>query len=427
MQSLNWILRSVLRFRTAAVLSLSTAGLAGCGEETTSPSAPQPSSSHAAVASPATAGSPVFTQITVGGQHTCGLMGNGQAYCWGYSVWGQVGSGSTPIRTVRPTLVAGGLRFAQISAGTDHTCGVTSDNRAFCWGDNQTGQLGDGTTTDRSSPVAVAGGRRFRQIRAGAMHTCAVTALNVGFCWGLNGYAQLGDGTTVNRLAPVRVLGGHSFRRVIAGGDHTCGVTTGDRGYCWGRNSEGQLGDGTTRGKLKPVAVAGGLSFSQVIPGANHTCGVTTAGRGYCWGDNEDGQIGDGTQLTTRLTPVRVAGSRTFRQVIAGFLHTCGVTTSNVAFCWGVNSDGQNGNGNGSLRDFMPVRVAGGLQWSAVTTGVQEPPPFVAYQAKHSCGLTIDSRAYCWGSNLYGQVGDGTGEETTDWRRPTPVAVVGPA
>lgn len=403
---------------------LTITALAGCGDEPTGPrDTSQGGSSDTGAVSLALAAWPVFTQITVGGQHSCALMGDGKAYCWGYNSWGQLGTGFASIQERRPRPVAGGLRFAQISAGTDHTCGITTENRAYCWGANY-GTLGDGTYTGRSSPVAVAGTRRFRQIRAGVHHTCAVNTSDVAFCWGVNFYGQLGDGTRTDRLVPVRVLGGLTFRRVIAGAEYTCGVTTGSRGYCWGNNADGQLGDGTITLRLKPVPVAGGLSFSQVIAGSSHSCGVTTTGRGYCWGENYSGQLGIGTVGSPKRSPVRVAGTRTYRQVIPGYKHTCGVTTSNVALCWGENYSGQNGTGNTSFSS-SPVMVAGGLAWSGVSTGVQETEstdPFENPRALHSCGLTTGNRVYCWGANGYGQIGDGT-----DSRRLSPTPVVSPS
>jgi alpha-tubulin suppressor-like RCC1 family protein len=410
MKDIRWTLAPLL----AAGLLITTLG---CREDAESPTAPELAEvSTSAVSAPLS-----FDRIVVGGQHSCGITFDNRAYCWGYGVSGQVGNGATALAYRRPTLVKGGLHFVQLTAGTDHTCGVTTDNLAYCWGENREGQLGDGTTADRSVPVRVAGGRRFRQIQAGALHTCAVTPLDIAFCWGSNIYAQLGDGTTTRRLTPVRVMGGLSFRRVIAGGHHSCGLTTANKAYCWGENSDGQLGDGTTTGRTRPVAVSGGLSFSQVVAGSNHSCGVTTLKRAYCWGGDEDGQVGDGLTNTVWLKPVPVGGTRSFRQVIPGFFHTCGVTTSDVALCWGLNNAGQNGNGTTASLNLTPTRVAGGLAWSGVSTGVREPPPFVTGSAYHSCGLTTGNRAYCWGGNGVGQLGDGT---TTG--RLSPVAVVGP-
>jgi alpha-tubulin suppressor-like RCC1 family protein len=153
--------------------------------------------------------------------------------------------------------VAGGLRFHEVDAGTLHTCGLTPGNRAYCWGDNEFGLLGDGTTTNRLTPVAVAGGLQFLQVSTGEnFHTCGVATGNRAYCWGTNFTGQLGDGTTTRRLTPVAVAGRLRFREVSAGPNHTCGVATGNVAYCWGLNDFGQLGDGTRNPHLTPVAVA---------------------------------------------------------------------------------------------------------------------------------------------------------------------------
>src|SRR5204863_266529 len=152
------------------------------------------------------------------------------------------------------------LTFTAVSAGLNHTCGVTATGAAYCWGYNDLyGALGDGTTTTRLSPVLVAGGVSFAGGRAGNAYTCGVTAAGATYCWGYNGNGQLGDGTTTTRLSPVLVAGSVSFAAVSAGSVHTCGVTTAGAAYCWGSNNAGQLGDGTTTTRSSPVLVAGGV------------------------------------------------------------------------------------------------------------------------------------------------------------------------
>jgi alpha-tubulin suppressor-like RCC1 family protein len=154
--------------------------------------------------------------------------------------------------------VVGGLRFRQVSAGFEHSCGVTLGNRGYCWGRSAFGEVGDGTTSVRLTPVRVAGGLRFRQVdAAGLFHTCGVTLGHSAYCWGLNDNGQLGDGTTINRLTPVAIAGGLLIRQVSAHFNHSCGVTLGNRAYCWGDNERGQLGDGTTTDRRTPVRVAG--------------------------------------------------------------------------------------------------------------------------------------------------------------------------
>jgi alpha-tubulin suppressor-like RCC1 family protein len=384
----------------------------GCGEDAESPTSPQEPTAPA-LATEVVGGALVFRQVSEGAVHTCGVTKDDVAYCWGFNYYGQLGDGTITDRYT-PVAVTGGLRFRHVSAGSDYTCGITTDNLAYCWGDRQYGELGDGTTSDdfrRLTPFAVVGGRLFAFVRAGHFHTCAVTSAGVAFCWGLNDFGQLGDGTEYYaRNSPVPVAGGLTFSRVVPGTDHTCGWTTANKAYCWGQNDEGQLGDGTTTQRVTPTAVLGSRRFHQVVAGGSHTCGVTTSNVAYCWGRNRWGQLGDGTQ-TRRLGPVVVAGGHQFDGLAAGAEHSCGVTTGGVAYCWGHNTDGQLGVGSDAVRRVRPTAVAGGLHFNGVSAGAD---------SRHTCGVTTDDRAYCWGWNFRGQLGDGT---TTSRR--TPVAVAG--
>jgi alpha-tubulin suppressor-like RCC1 family protein len=419
---------------TALVLLLA---VLGCREDAESPTEPASTSPQGSVA-PAAALS--FRQVSVASNHTCGVTTDDRAYCWGDNTYGQLGTGSSagpetcsdasgaPCST-RPVAVTGGLRFHQVSVGgggdESYTCGVTTDDRAYCWGDNTDGQLGDGTTTSSPSPVAVAGGRRFRQVRTGGNHTCAVDPFDAAFCWGDNSAGKIGDGTTTDRRTPVRVLAGLRFRQLTAGGSHTCGATTGDRAYCWGWNALGQLGDRTTTDRARPTPVAGGLRFRQVSAGGNHNCAVTRDDQAYCWGKNRFGQLGNGTRVgpeTCQLfggnpcstKPVAVLRDLPFRAVSSGNDYTCGVTTTSIAYCWGRNLQGQLGDGTQYNTRVRPVAVLGGLQFRAVSGGA----PF----GRSTCGVTTDGAAYCWGSNHFGQLGDWT---TTSHL--TPTAVAGPS
>jgi len=189
--------------------------------------------------------------------HTCGVTAGGAAYCWGYNNGGQLGDGTMTDRT-SPVPVSGGLTFAAVSAGGGHTCGVTTGGVAYCWGLNILGQLGDGTTIGRTSPVHVTGGLSFAAVSAsGGFHTCGVTTGGAAYCWGNDDHGQLGDGATITIpvVGPGAVLGGLTFAAVSGAYYHTCGVTTAGAAYCWGRNDGGQLGDGSTTDRLTPVPV----------------------------------------------------------------------------------------------------------------------------------------------------------------------------
>jgi alpha-tubulin suppressor-like RCC1 family protein len=287
----------------------------------------------------------LFRQLSAGQYYTCGVTTDYRAYCWGYNFYGQVGDGTTITQRLAPVPVAGGRAFRQISAGTYRTCALTSStNKIYCWG---SGYLGNGSGYSKSTtPRLVSGARTYRQVAVGRDHTCAVSTTYKVFCWGRNRFGQLGNGATkdFNAVNPVAVAGTRQYRQVSAGEYHTCAVTTTDKAYCWGRGFSGQIGDGKTYLRFTPRAVVGGLSFGRVTAGGSHTCGETTSNLAYCWGSNGNGQLGDVT-TDQRLTPTPVQGGLVFKQVDAGGFHTCGVASGFLAWCWGYNEYGQLGNG----------------------------------------------------------------------------------
>jgi alpha-tubulin suppressor-like RCC1 family protein len=241
------------------------------------------------------------------------------------------------------------------------------DNKAYCWGDNRDGELGEGTNTGpengnfgpfSSKPVAVLGGLTFRRITAGYYHTCGVTTSNKIYCWGLNKDGQLGDGTDVYRRKTPRLLtGGLAFNWVDAGSNYTCGVTTGSRAFCWGYGKNGQRGDGSVTERVRtPRAVFGNHPFIRVSAAYTHTCATTLSNQAWCWGSSNGGLGNGGTE--THLTPAAVSGGLAFDQVSTGTFHTCGKTTSAVGYCWGTGFNGQLGNGTTGV-STTPVAVAG--------------------------------------------------------------------
>ncbi len=339
-----------------------------------------------------------FATTTVGYYHSCGVTVAGHAYCWGANGNGQLGDG-TKTQRHSPVPVSGGLSFATVSLGTYHSCALTTGGDAYCWGNNGNGQLGDATTTERLTPTAVSGGPTFVTLSLGGGHSCGVSAGGTAYCWGYNPYGQLGDGTTIDRHTPVAVFGGPTFATVNAGLFHTCGVTTGDVAYCWGYNNLGQLGDGTTTDRNTPGIVVGGPPFATVSAGTFHSCAVSTNGAAFCWGRNNVGQLGDGTTIQ-RLTPAAVSGGLAFAAVSAGSSHTCGTTTGDTPYCWGSNSNGQLGDGTTTAR-HSPVAVLGAQAFASLSAGSPQG-------SAHTCGVTVGDTAYCWGLNVQGQLGDGT-------------------
>ena len=267
--------------------------------------------------------------------------------------------------------------FVAVSAGGTHSCGVTMERDAYCWGVNAGGRLGDGTTMNRLAPVAVTGGLDLLWVSAGGVHTCGVTTGGEARCWGANHSGQLGDGTTTDRLTPVMVAGRLEFASVDIGSGtssgSSCGVTTSGEAYCWGLNSSGQLGDGTTTSRLTPVAVAGGLEFGSVSAGNRHTCGVTTGGEAYCWGVNPTGQLGDGT-TTSRLTPVPVAAGLIFASVSTAIESCTGLGVNPRGWTVGVGwIDRLRVSGCIHTLEFLRRPVAeGGVQASSIVYLLKE-------------------------------------------------------
>jgi alpha-tubulin suppressor-like RCC1 family protein len=266
-----------------------------------------------------------------------------------------------------PAAVAGGLTFAAIATGDEHTCGLAS-GEAYCWGGNWHGQLGTGSMVGPEScdlqptlpcsrvPVPVAGGHAFTTLSSGARHTCGLTTDGTAYCWGGNQAGQLGDSSTIGKPQPVPVYGGHVFVQIAVGSHHTCALKSDGAAFCWGAN-DGELGDGTNANSPIPVPVSGGLAFKSISAGLGSTCGVTTDGRAFCWGYNRYGQLGDGT-YNDRLTPTRVVGNLTFDVVDTDGFHACGITTGRTTYCWGTNLDGELGRGN-YVDSNIPVKVLG--------------------------------------------------------------------
>lgn len=290
--------------------------------------------------------------LTSGASHSCGLDAAGVASCWGANESGQLGDGS---RTDRqgPTNVRTELRFSALAAGTSHTCGLAGGGVPLCWGRNLSGQLGDGTRNDQTAPRTVGSGMRFVAIAAGWSHTCGLTESGNAFCWGLNSKGQLGDGGRLDRLEPTLV--GGSVETIVAGAEHTCGVSRGTV-RCWGGNANGQLGDGSGEDRTSPVDVTGLPGRpSRLAAGAVHTCALMAGGQAYCWGQNISGQLGDGSNQA-RTSPVAVSGGITFAEIYAGGAQTCGRTAAGEEFCWGLNAAGQLGDGSRTNRN-VPTRV----------------------------------------------------------------------
>ncbi len=343
------------------------------------------------------------TAIAAGTFHTCALTLGGGVKCWGNNSFGQLGDTSTTSRLTAVNVSGLSSGVTAISAGARHTCALTTGGAVKCWGDNLSGQLGDGSNTNRLAAVDVSGlGSGFTALATGEAHTCALTVGGGVKCWGDNVNGQLGDGSTAQRLVAVDVSalsGGVSA--IAAGVAHTCAVMMGGGVSCWGTNAFGQLGNGDNTQRLTPINVSGlGVAVSAIDAGGFHTCARTAVGGVLCWGNNQRGQLGDGSN-TTRFTAVDVSGLSSGVSAVSTYnAHACALVAGGGVKCWGWNQNGQLGDDSTTTR-VSAVDVSGfGTVGRAVATGTF-----------HSCAVTIGGGVKCWGSNFFGQLGDGSTTE----------------
>ena len=373
----------------------------------------------------------VATTVWAGDNHTCAIE-KGKAYCWGSNDHGELGDGGTtdsgvPV-AVDTSGVLAGKTVTQIAAGEDYTCVLDSAGAAYCWGWNGKGQLGDGSTTDSGVPVAVdtsgvLAGKTVTQIAAGEDYTCVLDSAGAAYCWGGNDFGGLGDGSTNGSSIPVAVdtggvLTGKALTHIAAGDFTTCVLDSTGAAYCWGWNGYGELGNGSTAYYLSdPVAVdtsgvLAGKTLTQVTGGGAQICALGSTGAAYCWGANYYGELGDGSTADSSV-PVAVDTSgllagKILIQVTAGELgaQTCAVDDTGTAYCWGDNQYGQLGDGTTS-NSSVPVAVdaTGVLAGKTVTK--------ITVGGSHTCAADAAGAMYCWGGNAYGDLGDDTGASSS--------------
>jgi len=309
--------------------------------------------------------------IAGGGYHSLALMQDGTVWAWGRNEDGQLGDGTTTDRA-SPVQVTGLTGVVAIAAGAYHSLALMQNGTVRAWGRNGDSQLGDGTTTNRSTPVQVPGLTGVTAIASGGgNHNLALTQDGRVWAWGHNLWGQLGDGTTANRSAPVQTQSLTTVEAIATGGGHSLALRQNGTVWAWGANWYGQLGDGTTTyPRTNPVQVQGLTQAIAIAGGGNHSLALRQDGTARAWGGNYRGQLGDGTTVHPRLTPLQVQGLTGVSAIAGGGDHSLAVKQDGTAWTWGWNAYGQLGDGSTTNR-LAPVRVTRLTEVTATAGGAE--------------------------------------------------------
>ncbi len=353
-----------------------------------------------------------YLSVSACSGHACAVRIDGTIWCWGKGAWGELGNGIS--FTGVPIQVGAAADWDVVKTGLQHNCGIRDDgaNRTlWCWGRNDSGQIGDGTEMTRETPVQTGTAGDWARVNAGYRHTCGIRNDGVDrtlWCWGRNNHGELGDGTNEKRYTPVRVGIETDWATVVASNNFTCGIR--DNGtertlWCWGTNGSGQLGNGDAgTNQNEPVRIGMETDWFSVGAGGFHACGIRDDGIDrtlWCWGDNNRGQLGDGT-IEYRDIPTRVGNAADWDTFDGGFYFSCGIRdngSTRTAWCWGENTFGQLGDET-TADSALPVQVGNSVDWEQITAA-----------DFHACGIEETAGGErglsCWGTNFFGQLGMG--------------------
>ncbi len=338
-------------------------------------------------------------KVVYSSNHSCALAMDNSVWCWGMGSSGQMGRGNVQDSNM-PRHVKKGNDFAVISVGQWHTCGIKTDGTLWCWGQNdlEWRQLGTSDGCLFTAPCQVGADNNWAQVDSSQRFNCALKKDKTMWCWGANEYGQLGDGSTVNRPTPAPGFPGNDWLEVRVAGGFTCAMRQDGSIWCSGDNLFGQLGDGTTTERHTPVQAGRDTDWNMFGLGAPFVLATKDDNTLWVWGACPDWWAGG--HETCGPTPHRYTRFSNFH-FVAGSAgkHTCLIMTDGSLACLGKNEHGQLG--DGTFNESLVLKpVEPGSKWKFVSAG-----------EACTCGIKDDDTLWCWGRNQYGAVGDGTNED----------------
>ncbi len=348
-----------------------------------------------------------WKSVSVGGSNGCGIQNDGSLWCWGEDGSSQLGNGPGNTPQDAPMRVGGGTNdWESISVGADYGCAIKTDKSLWCWGSDSWGRLGNGTgASNQQSPMREdSNANNWKVVSTGTGHTCAVKNDGSLWCWGDDGQGQLGNGAiTGDQHSPMREDSNASnWESVSTGGSHTCAIKTDGTLWCWGGDALGQLGNGAPSNQTSPMRESSNATnWRQVSAGFTHSCAIKTDGSLWCWGSDTRGELGNGPGVSHQQSPVReTTNANDWKNVNASNANfTCATKTDGSLWCWGASDSGQLGNGVLTPDQHSPVREATNANnWESIAT----------FRSNAACAIKTDGGLWCWGSDRSYRLGNGT-------------------
>ncbi|MBI5417584.1 Ig-like domain-containing protein [Candidatus Poribacteria bacterium] len=345
---------------------------------------------------------PLWNDIACGENHTVGIKNDGTLWTWGKNSSGQLGDGTFEDKNI-PTQIGSDNDWSRVSCGSSHTIAIKSNGTLWAWGKNSSGQLGDGTFEDKNIPTRIGNDNDWLSISAGWLYTIGIKNDGTLLAWGSNYYGQLGDGTNIDKNIPIQINTDKDWAKVICGSGHTIGIRNDGTLWAWGNNNYGQLGDGTNESRNTPVQIGYYNNWNRISCGKYHTIGIKNNGTLWAWGNNYYGQLGDATNVD-KNEPIEI-GFNNYNyhywiSAVCGSNHTIGISNFGTLWAWGRNNFGQLGYGlNVDYNRNIPDEIGINNDWLFIKAG-----------DNFSICIRRNGSVLVWGSNYYGELGDGTNE-----------------